>query len=959
MAIQYYMRGYNTAAPGAVGYVDWVVNDQPDTSATFVPSPYSSANIHNITVNKVVTSKVGNFLNPAAEPSFISPNFSNPIDPYFLHVNSYDWLNPNPPHLTTGIPTSISGLAIVRGTSNGTNLNPYAGVFWNESLSQWQFAQINADGSIGTSQQVATGSMNVIGHLGVENLSTDTEASAGLIRIPNNEYMMAASNPASSNISLIGATTNNKVQVGPTTNFGVQIPGPFLEIDGYISNGDPTLISSSGFIRHPVAPSAIITAKGTGADIKILSVASNLITIGDAVNTGVTYNTSTSNEHIFQVNSSPIIHIGTNYISVDNTVSSPLFQQGTISLGNGGTGQTLTIHAQSTVGTNNTGGSLNLTSGSGTTVAGNVAIQTGGISKWIQSPTTITQLTSTYAFGGTADLVNVTAPRIQHNNLNTANATGQTLTVQAQNSIGTNGIGGNLVLTSGTGNSATTAGQVNIQTGGVTWVNVNPSTSPYATVTINGNLTVLGTTTTIDSTVVDIEGRVIHGNFSTGISSPPNAPNLANSMTGYAIHRGSATGITGQDRDSAALIYNETTDVYIDGYWKLATIKNDQDGYASTTGLVATLPMLASAVVATSNPVQEFSAKTAIPTTGGFRSLNNTTAVSSRNAASSQDLLLLGTDSNNHIVMGNSSSPQNAGFIFNTTTGSIFDFWVNSTSQLQIGTNTITFTNTDINPTLSQASFSTNSGIGQTLTVRAQNATGTSSIGGILNLTSGTGTSSAGLVNINIGSILTSTFNSVDSDTDGYAEWLAIGAGINIPRLYQVTQPGTGSNTGFTFKINAQAGQQQTGTNANNNGGNLVLATGVAGTGGSGAAGLDGYMYFMTGTHIVASMVPNKFVFNQGRRRNVTFVTGAYNILATDDFLAITTLSSAFTITLPSSPVTGDCYEIKDTTGNASTATSVIISGNGHNLDGASTFVLSQPYSAVTVTYTGTQWSIS
>lgn len=54
MAIQYHMRGYNTTAPGAVGYVDWVVNNEPDTNATFIPSPFVSGNISKITVNKVI-----------------------------------------------------------------------------------------------------------------------------------------------------------------------------------------------------------------------------------------------------------------------------------------------------------------------------------------------------------------------------------------------------------------------------------------------------------------------------------------------------------------------------------------------------------------------------------------------------------------------------------------------------------------------------------------------------------------------------------------------------------------------------------------------------------------------------------------------------------------------------------------------------------------------------------------
>jgi hypothetical protein len=81
-------------------------------------------------------------------------------------------------------------------------------------------------------------------------------------------------------------------------------------------------------------------------------------------------------------------------------------------------------------------------------------------------------------------------------------------------------------------------------------------------------------------------------------------------------------------------------------------------------------------------------------------------------------------------------------------------------------------------------------------------------------------------------------------------------------------------------------------------------------------------------------------------------------VLVTDDYLAITTLAAPFTITMPANPISGDTYQIKDTTGNAGTS-NVTIAGNGNNIDGASSFVLTSAYASVTLTYTGTQWSIS
>jgi hypothetical protein len=71
------------------------------------------------------------------------------------------------------------------------------------------------------------------------------------------------------------------------------------------------------------------------------------------------------------------------------------------------------------------------------------------------------------------------------------------------------------------------------------------------TVTIPGNLTVQGTTTTIDSTVVDIKDRVVHVNHTTGIVPVPI------NITGLLAERGSADGIT--PRNAAGIVWDEAT----------------------------------------------------------------------------------------------------------------------------------------------------------------------------------------------------------------------------------------------------------------------------------------------------------------------------------------------------------------------------------------------------------------
>lgn len=70
-------------------------------------------------------------------------------------------------------------------------------------------------------------------------------------------------------------------------------------------------------------------------------------------------------------------------------------------------------------------------------------------------------------------------------------------------------------------------------------------------------------------------------------------------------------------------------------------------------------------------------------------------------------------------------------------------------------------------PLISQSDLTTNSGTGQTFTLQAQNATGTTSNGGKLTLKSGTGTTAAGTVEIRTGSTLNTTFTGTGFATVG------------------------------------------------------------------------------------------------------------------------------------------------------------------------------------------------
>lgn len=93
----------------------------------------------------------------------------------------------------------------------------------------------------------------------------------------------------------------------------------------------------------------------------------------------------------------------TTTIQFNTASSSPTISQADKTTGSG-TGNALTIQAQNETGTTSTGGALNLTSGTGTTVAGTVNIQTGASTKLAVSPTTVTITDALTQSGGAVSL---------------------------------------------------------------------------------------------------------------------------------------------------------------------------------------------------------------------------------------------------------------------------------------------------------------------------------------------------------------------------------------------------------------------------------------------------------------------------------------------------------------------------------------------------------------------------
>lgn len=218
-------------------------------------------------------------------------------------------------------------------------------------------------------------------------------------------------------------------------------------------------------------------------------------------------------------------------------------------------------------------------------------------------------------------------------------------------------------------------------------------------------------------------------------------------------------------------------------------------------------------------------------------------------------------------------------------------------AALDLVTSSVSIDASKSNPTILQAPISTSAGIGQTLSLKAQGSTGSgATVGGSLVLSSGNGATKGAVITELGGSPVLSTsingggITTLLDSSQSFAifqgsisqSWYFIsgstifestvatfydlsaqkvfdlnqnGAGasnftVAAPVTYTFTQAqkaGTGATAGLPLTIQAQQGQAQTGATANNNGGNLLLTSGAAGTGGSGAAGSNGTINFELG----------------------------------------------------------------------------------------------------------------
>jgi hypothetical protein len=112
----------------------------------------------------------------------------------------------------------------------------------------------------------------------------------------------------------------------------------------------------------------------------------------------------------------------------------------------------------------------------------------------------------------------------------------------------------------------------------------------------------------------------------------------------------------------------------------------------------------------------------------------------------------------------------------------------------------------------------------------------------------------------------------------------------------------------------------------------------------------------ISATTSVANTTTTKFITSVGRRIKVrTTTTTPDTMTAADEVLSIGAIATPFTVNLPATPTSGDTYIVKDALGNAGNF-NITVSGNGSNIDGFATIVISTNYTEAMFVYNGTSW---
>ena len=480
--------------------------------------------------------------------------------------------------------------------------------------------------------------------------------------------------------------------------------------------------------------------------------------------------TSSSQQVVSLTGTAGVVNTATTTTTIQFSASStlPKIKQADLAIGTSATqGQTLTITAQN--------GESGSTSGSNSGIGGTLSLNAGNAG----NPN-----------GGTSGAGG--AVIISAGNAGTGGSVG--------------GAGGSVTITSGSPTGSAVAGNILLQTAGTTQLTISPTSlaTPLSNLNFSGgtaNFQLAGTTTfSLSSTATTSTHSVFIGTnpAASGFINVPNngvavaVRNAANTNDIKALYVDNSNDIWIGYPTSATVpanIYlNATTavEVYNNLFQFDTSVTSPVITQGSTVGSGQTLLIEAQNAGSTGGTLNlsSGSGSTAgavnLQTGGTTRLAANASGVitianlstglvhsdASGNLTSSSLVngdIAVNTITVNKIVSGtagqlllSNNTPATAwvtmsGDVTISGTGATTVNKISGSSPIAISPQTLQWNTGTASPYLFQADNTTSSGAGQTLTVQAQNATGTTSTGGNLVLTSGTGTTTAGNVLIETG----------------------------------------------------------------------------------------------------------------------------------------------------------------------------------------------------------------
>lgn len=135
----------------------------------------------------------------------------------------------------------------------------------------------------------------------------------------------------------------------------------------------------------------------------------------------------------------------------------------------------------------------------------------------------------------------------------------------------------------------------------------------------------------------------------------------------------------------------------------------------------------------------------------------------------------------------------------------------------------------------------------------------------------------------------------------------------------------------------------------------IMLVTGVAGTTFTVTRAAESTLIASHNNLATVSQILTAGAIQQAKLDSSAVVwtatqTSAYNVQSSDQGIGVDTTSAAVTITLPASPNDGEKHIIADVSGTANTH-NITVSGNGHNIIGQSTYIMTGQYNALVVVY--------